>query len=575
MRQHIYQLFIISLIAFLNPIVLQAQHAQIERDYQKGQLSLDKKVLYQFYAIRQPDQLPKNYEKESSEPIKCGTPAHMDLHKNRSQLSAGTIARIESMTSQPSQHSTKTYTSASGRFQINYTTTGENAVPSEDANNNGTPDYVEWTAQAADSSYRHEVQTLGYSDPIPDTNNPYQIYFENIGFYGYTEISNGSTYIVLHNNFNGFPENDDPHSNQRGSVRVTVAHELKHAIQYAATQWNGETDKWSEMDATLMEEVVYDEVNDYYHYLRDSESIFSNPESSFYPGSYYHVSWALFFEEKYGPQFWPSVWQIIRNNPQITMVDALSQQLGGKEAFRKAYIESQLWHYASGSNALNGFGFEERNHYPDPPAMSGNQYLSEDINIPKAGTSHKLNNFSGTYYAIIDRPSNGGGNVAIEAKLIDQNTGIGLLGHFTDGSSDSKTVTSSSKERAIINTDWSWDNIASVSLILTNSDTNSSSDATIVQVGSSNFDQLTLHQNYPNPFQRSTNIRFTLAEPSQIKLEIYDSIGRRVRTIYDDQELDAGLYVENFETGSLASGVYIYRLTTDQQVTTKKMTLIK
>ncbi len=569
MRHYIHLLFIICLIAFLNPFSLQAQHAQIERDYQKGQLSLDQKVLYQFYAIQQPAQLPENYKQVSSKPIKCGTPAHMDLHKNRSQISAGTIARIESMSSQPSQLSTESYTSASGRFQINYTTSGENAVPTEDANNNGTPDYVEWTAQAADSSYHHEVQTLGYSDPIPDPNDPYQIYFENIGFYGYTETSNGSTHIVIHNNFEGFPENDDPHSNQRGSVRVTVAHELKHAIQYAATQWSGETDKWSEMDATLMEEVVYDEVNDYYNYLRDSESIFSNPESSFYPGSYYHVSWALFFEEKYGPQFWPSVWQIIRNNPQITMVDALSQQLGGEEAFGEAYIESQLWHYASGSNAVNGFGFEERNHYPDPKISSGSHLYTEDVSRPIAQIP-SLENFSARYYSVFP-PANTTGKVIVG--LSDWNSIFGVIAYHSDGSASTQTfISQPNKVPAVIETDWEWKDIESIGLILSNSNLNESTEPTVTQFGSKISDKIV--QNYPNPFRQSTNIRFTLAEPSHVKLEIFDSIGRKVHTIYD-QELDAGLYVETLDGTNLASGVYIYRLKTDQQVTTKKMTLIK
>src|SRR5699024_1043671 len=119
---------------------------------------------------------------------------------------------------------------------------------------------------------------------------------------------------------------------QAGAIKVTVAHELKHAIQYATTQWKGETDLWAEMDATLMEEVVYDPVNDYYNYLDDSESIFSNPQKSFYPGSYYHVSWALFFEERYGPEFWPSVWSQIEADPNITLIEALSKELGGAEA---------------------------------------------------------------------------------------------------------------------------------------------------------------------------------------------------------------------------------------------------
>lgn len=574
MRFGIRKLFISLLFFLWFPLSIHAQHAEIKRDYDRGRLTLDQKVLYQFYAVKSPQQLPGNYQRSDAKPVKCGTPALMDFYKHQSQISANTTARIKSMAPAPSQQAAESYRSASGRFQINYTTSGEDAVPAQDTDNNGTPDFVEWVAQAADSSYRHQVQTLGYSDPIPDINNPYQIYFEDIDFYGYTKANDGTTRIVLHNNYEDFPENDDPQSNQRGSIRVTVAHELKHAIQYAATGWSGETDQWTEMDATLMEEVVYDEVNDYYNYLTDPESIFSDPETSFYPGSYYHVSWALFFEEKYGPQFWPSVWNIIKDDPDITMVDALSQQLESSEAFYHDYIESQLWHYASGpENSADDFGFEERQNYPHPKIFPGDNFYTEDLATPQPPPGNALNQFSATYYNI-SPPPEAAGNMGIEVSASDLSTGVGVLAYFTDGSTDFKIFSSDNEKTAAVSTNWAWKNISSAGIVLTNADTDSSSEAAIVQVGNTDFDQLTLHQNYPNPFRQSTTIRFTIEEPSQVKLEIYDTVGRRVRTLYD-QKLDAGLYVETFDGRDLASGVYIYQLTTDQQTVAKKMTLIK
>lgn len=575
MRAGFRTLFISLLLFLWFPLWAEAQHAEIKRDYEKGQLSLDQKILYQLYAGKSPQLLPRDYRRpDPDKPIKCGTPARMDFHNNRSQLSAGTVARVESMTADPGQHATRSYRSASGRFELNYATSGEHAVPARDANNNGTPDYVEWVAQAADSSYRHEVLTLGYSDPVPDRNEPYQVYFEEIDFYGYTEVRNGTTYIVMHNSYEDFPENDDPQGNRRGAIRVTMAHELKHAIQYAATGWSGETDQWSEMDATLMEEVVYDKVNDYYSYLRDPESIFSDPEASFYPGSYYHVSWALFFEEKYGPQFWPSVWKIIRDDPDITMVDALSQQLGSAETFQHDYIESQLWHYAAGpNNSADGFGFEERHNYPHPQVNAGNNFYTEDLSTPQPVPKNSLNNLSAAYYRV-NTPSEASGNMAVDITSSGPGTGIGILAYFTDGSTDFKTFSPADGKAVAASTNWSWEDISSAGIILTNAHTDTSSQAAVVQVGSTRFDQLTLHQNYPNPFRRETTIRFTLEEPSRVTLEIYDTIGRRVRTLYD-QKLEEGLYVKTLDAANLASGIYIYQLTTDRQTVARKMTLIK
>ncbi|WP_185958439.1 MXAN_6640 family putative metalloprotease [Fodinibius sediminis] len=568
------KLFISLLLLLWLPGLLQAQHEEIKKDFKEGRLSIDEKILYQLYAGTKPQSLPRSYQRGDDRSIKCGTPALMDFHKHRSRLSAGTVARVEALTSTPIQHATQRYRSRSGRFEINYSTAGEHAVPTQDTNNNGTPDYIEWVAQAADSSYRHEVQNLGYTDPMPDPGQPYQIYFENMGFYGYTDIVSGSTYIVMHNNYQGFPDNDDPQGNQRGAIRATAAHELKHAIQYAATGWSGESDQWAEMDATLMEEIVYDPVNDYYNYLSDSESIFNNPETSFYPGSYYHVSWALFFEEKYGPQFWPSVWTIIKNDPTITMIEALSRQLGGADVFQHDYVESQLWHYAAGpNNTADGFGFEERRHYPKPNIRPGSDFYTGDLATPRAVPDYTLERLSATYYRVTP-PREATGNMAVEVSVAEPNTGVGVLAYFADGTTDYRIMTSGDNQTAALSTPWAWKDITSAGIVLTNSGTDSAAEAAVVQVGNTDFSQLTLHQNYPNPFRNTTTIRFTLAEPSRVKLELYDMIGRHLRTLYD-QKLEAGLHVKTIEAGSLASGVYVYQLVTDRQAVAKKMTRIK
>ena len=58
------------------------------------------------------------------------------------------------------------YLSTSGNFSIHYVTEGVDAVPNEDANENGIPDFVEWAAEAADS-YQLQVNELGIQTPYP------------------------------------------------------------------------------------------------------------------------------------------------------------------------------------------------------------------------------------------------------------------------------------------------------------------------------------------------------------------------------------------------------------------------
>lgn len=84
-----------------------------------------------------------------------------------------------------------------------------------------------------------------------------------------------------------------------------------------------------------------------------------------------------------------------------------------------------------------------------------------------------------------------------------------------------------------------------------------------------------LSQNYPNPFNPSTNIEFSLPKTSDLKLEVYNSIGMRVAVLIDEQR-QAGFHTARFEAGSYSSGMYFYRLIADGNIiATKKMILIK
>ncbi len=69
-----------------------------------------------------------------------------------------------------------------------------------------------------------------------------------------------------------------------------------------------------------------------------------------------------------------------------------------------------------------------------------------------------------------------------------------------------------------------------------------------------------LGQNYPNPFNPSTIITFSIPERSFVTLKIYDMLGREVAELVNE-ELETGSFEKTFEASSLASGVYIYRIT--------------
>lgn len=86
--------------------------------------------------------------------------------------------------------------------------------------------------------------------------------------------------------------------------------------------------------------------------------------------------------------------------------------------------------------------------------------------------------------------------------------------------------------------------------------------------------QTGISQNYPNPFNPSTNIEFSLEEIQNVSLKVYDMAGRQVAVLVDGMR-QAGRHSSTFKADHLASGVYFYRLVTDNQSFTKKMTLLK
>jgi hypothetical protein len=83
-----------------------------------------------------------------------------------------------------------------------------------------------------------------------------------------------------------------------------------------------------------------------------------------------------------------------------------------------------------------------------------------------------------------------------------------------------------------------------------------------------------LDQNYPNPFNPVTTIQFSLEKPGKTVLEIYNVLGQKVATLVDGN-LSAGAYRYQWNASGLASGMYFYRLRSDNFVATKKMLLVK
>ncbi len=83
-----------------------------------------------------------------------------------------------------------------------------------------------------------------------------------------------------------------------------------------------------------------------------------------------------------------------------------------------------------------------------------------------------------------------------------------------------------------------------------------------------------LEQNYPNPFNPSTVVGFRLSLAGSVRLSVYDLLGREVSVLVN-QDMSAGFHEVTFDAKALSSGMYIYRLETEQGVVSKRMLLLK
>jgi len=328
----------------------------IQKALESGEIDYRTALNYKLYAIFNRNRLPGIYQSDS--PIKSATPVILDAKDNQHLLFQENRFILYRPTdpNDPDYYgngiTVLTYDSSGGHFRIHYTedNTRGDAVPLTDSNSNGIPDYVEDLASYCDNVYTQEVTTMGYADPTSKDgsaggDNKFDIYVKNLsGAYGYTsyDTSPSNAYIVIENDFSGFPSNLDPDGSQKGAMKVTIAHEFFHAIQFQYSlsplnYW------WMENSSTWMEDAVYSYVNDYLNYIgqryndandngqwdsgetyynmdasaagttgRDNTLWFDHPENSLntYNGIYEYgnVIWAKYLTEKYSSDIMYSIW---------------------------------------------------------------------------------------------------------------------------------------------------------------------------------------------------------------------------------------------------------------------------
>ncbi len=333
----------------------------------------------------------KEIEEEVERPV-CATPLFMEIRHNWDKFSAKTEAMLESYTQRPTyEFEEHTYDTPEGHFRIHYVTQGDDAVLSEG--------WLDTCGQVLDHVWETEIESLGYAQPpddgwYPDTlenggDGKYDVYLLDLShqYLGYTagerfvSLPSGSatSYIVLDNDYVGYLS---IHTRLEW-LQVTFAHEFFHAIHmgYDATEYEIENEDikpyWMEISAVWMEEMVYDDVNDYLGYL---DAFFDEPWLSlktFRTGLDFHpygsCVWAMFLSERFDTSIIKVIWEKCAEVPGNNVFDppsaegksATDQGLEGWGAdFGEVFREFTVWNYFTGARKIQGRFYEEGRFFP-------------------------------------------------------------------------------------------------------------------------------------------------------------------------------------------------------------------
>jgi hypothetical protein len=554
----------------------------IEAAQESGVLTPDEAALNRIYHIFDRDKIDRRFLMEGELPGKCATSLISSILGDP-EVSATVKDVLNEYMNEPFAGRAQ-YISPSGIFQLTYYTTGGNAVPAADENSNGVPDFVEWCADYMDYSWQVEITENGFMAPSMPSGY-YSVAFEAMDYYGYTQPIGGTTRIVLHNTYIGFPSNDDPDGDVKGAAKVTCCHEFKHASQYTNSHWS--EGGWVELDATWAEELVYPVVNDYHWYLMGTGSPLSSPDQSLDSGgtgSYEDCIWQQFMSETCGNQIITELWDFRRSHTTWSMLDSYNEcMLPYGSDLGDVMGSWTSWNYLTGSWGVAGYG------YPDGPELRTVSLWRNQSGLGTLRTSsvpHLAARYARHYSlsGLDDYPKvvfTGSAGVNWRPQIVVRKTDDTII--FDSVSVDG----TGSGEKTV---DIPFSEISQMGITFPNCDQSGVAKSYSYQLfsvpntgveGPLGYADMRLHPAFPNPFNPKTTIRFELAAERVTDLTIVSPGGRVVRHLLSGEVREAGEHQVTFDGkdnsgNDLPSGIYFAMLSVGgRESQLAKLTLLK
>ncbi len=289
-----------------------------------------------------------------SQHTKCGFGIVNSVKLNINQFTIKERIKIIQLATRPATDTS--IVTPSGKIRIHFNKTG-----------NHSPKYdLKELALAADSAYNYEVNILNYPPPPADFgaggDDKYDIYIQNLsgGLYGYTEIETPignekyTSYTVIDNDYS------DTYTKGIDGAKVSVAHELHHAIQVGNYVYRNEDQFYHEITSTAMEEFVFDSINDYYAYM---PSFFRNPQRAFpYNDGYNLAIWNIFLKERFGFDIIKRIWEFMPDERALNAIADAIAEYGS--SFKNEFALFGQWIFFTNYRAIPNKYFKEAENYP-------------------------------------------------------------------------------------------------------------------------------------------------------------------------------------------------------------------
>lgn len=445
MRRHFIGRFLLAAVFGFILFGVSGQKVSALSSYEQSLIQKVEKAFSEKRQIIFPDSL--------RHPV-CATPLILEIRANWERISPAARKLLTPYTTRPTyEDSEYTYDSPAGHFKIHYTTTGDAAVYQSDVDEDqdGVPDFVNGCGPILDHVWAKEIDTLGYNPPPSDIDYPpdwdnggdgrYDVYLDNLPaqFFGASyperQVEPGApvftSYLTLRNDYSEWVEEYPLYKNVYEPLKVTAAHEFFHAIHfgYDATEAEMEGDSvyrpyWMEISAVWMEDMVYDDINDYLGYLPhfyNSPWLSLRTFTSIYDyHPYASCVWAFFLQENYGLEIIRKIWEKcaeVAGDNALQATDEILQEPPYNTSLADAFREFTVWNFFIGERAIPEVFFSEGDlfvDYNDNPLEVRVERMHKQYPVTSSGpqSTHRPENL-GSNYLVFKPYSDSTGGLAV------------------------------------------------------------------------------------------------------------------------------------------------------------------